>query len=101
MPRDYDEKRDFIRVSVDCELTYRLDENSLEETGLAQNLSGRGLMFIAEQELPVGDMLEVHITPETNVTPPLHAMVKIVRADKKRKGDGYEIGAIIKQVVDD
>ena len=101
MPRDYDEKRDFIRVNVDCEMTYRLDENNPEKTGMAQNLSGRGLMFMAEEELPVGEMLEVRITPKTDVTPPLHAMVKIVRADKKRKSEEYEIGAIIKQVVDD
>ena len=101
MPREYDEKRDFIRVSVDCELTYRLDEGSPEETGLAQNLSGRGLMFLAPRELPIGEMLEVRITPQTDVTPPLHAMVKIVRADKKRKSEEYEIGGIIKEVVDD
>ena len=100
MPRDYDEKRDFFRVTVDCSLTYRIEEDGAEEEGLAQNLSGRGMMFIAQQELPVGSMLEVHITPETDVTAPLHATVKVVRADKQKRGEGYEIGAIIKQVLD-
>ena len=100
MPRDYDEKRDFFRVTVDCELTYRLATAEDEERGQARNLSGRGMMFIAPRELPVDEMLEVRITPENTVTSPLHAMVKIVRVDKQRRGDGYEIGAVIKQVLD-
>ncbi len=100
MAREYDEKRDFIRVSVDCGLTFREATDADEEQGLARNLSGRGMMFIAPRELPVDEMLEVTITPETDVTPPLHAMVKVVRVDKQRRGDGFEIGAIIKQVLD-
>lgn len=100
MSRDYDEKRDFIRISVDCGLTFREKQDDAEEEGQARNLSGRGMMFIAPRELPVDEMLEVTITPENEVTPPLHAMVKVVRVDKQRRGEGFEIGAIIKQVLD-
>ena len=100
MSRDYDEKRDFIRVSVDCGLTFREKQDDVEEEGQARNLSGRGMLFIAPRELPVDEMLEVTITPENEVTPPLHAMVKVVRVDKQRRGEGFEIGAIIKQVLD-
>ena len=51
MVREYDEKRDFIRVTVDCELTYIEPHKGQEELGTAKNLSGRGLLFIAEREL--------------------------------------------------
>ena len=100
MARDYDEKRDFFRVTVDCRLTYRLGTAADEESGQARNLSGRGMMFIAPRELPMDQMVEIRITPESDVTPPLHAMVKVVRVDKQRRGNGYEIGAVIKQVLD-
>ena len=47
MPREYDEKRDFMRVSVDCLIEY-IPDNTLEErNGTVKNLSGRGMMFPA------------------------------------------------------
>lgn len=100
MPRQYDEKRDLTRVSVDCPVTFREGDSAQEETGQARNLSGRGLLFIAPRELPVDSWLEVRIAPDSEVTTPLHAQVKVVRVEQQRRGDGYEIGAIIKQVLD-
>ena len=100
MPREYDEKRDAVRVDVDCPIMFRPADNGSNEIGKVRNLSGRGMMFIAPRELPVDEMLEVTITPESDVTPPLHAMVKVVRVDRQRRGEGFEIGAIIKQVLD-
>lgn len=100
MPREFDEKRDFVRMGVQCELTYKADGVDGEEHGEARNLSGRGMMFIAEREIPVESRLEVMIRPDNTLTPPLHAMVKVVRVARQRRGEGYEIGAIIQSVLD-
>ncbi len=100
MPREFDEKRDFVRMGVQCELTYKADGVDEEERGEARNLSGRGMMFIAEREIPVESRLEVMIRPDNTLTPPLHAMVKVVRVARQRRGEGYEIGAIIQSVLD-
>ncbi len=101
MPREYDEKRDFIRVKVDCDILFKPEGAEQEETGRLANLSGRGMMFISTFEVPVESHLEVRIQSDNHVTGPLHAIVKVVRTAKQRRGDGYEIGAIITGVLDD
>lgn len=101
MPREYDEKRDFIRVDVDCEVKFTAADSPQEEIGRVANLSGRGMMIIAGRELKKNSLMEVKINPSNDLTPPLHANVKIVRVAKQRRGDGYEIGAVIQEVIDD
>lgn len=100
MPREFDEKRDFIRISVDCDLTYKAPDADEVEYGRAKNLSGRGMMFIADHAIPVDSQLEVTISPEQSLTPPLHALVKVVRVAKQRRGSGFEVGAVIQSVLD-
>lgn len=101
MPREYDEKRDFIRINVDCEMSYKQPGSSETNSGKVTNLSGRGMMFIANESLDLESVVEVRIIPEKNITPPLHANVRIVRVAKQRHGDGYETGAVIQEILDD
>jgi len=101
MPRDYDEKRDFVRVQVDSKLAYGEIENEADHEGKLKNLSGRGLMFIAGEELEKEAMVDVKVVPENNLTAPLHARVKVVRVMKQRHGEGYEIGAVIQAMLDE
>lgn len=100
MPRDYDEKRDFIRVEVDCEIHYKEVEGSDNYVGRVKNLSGRGMMFISELGVPPETVLEVRLAPENDLTQPLHAEVKVVRMAKQRHANGYEIGAVIQQILE-
>ena len=58
-------------------------------------------MFISEQGIPKETLLEVNIAPVNDLTPPLHALVRVVRMAKQRHGTGYEIGAVIQQMLDD
>ena len=101
MPREYDEKRDFIRINVDCEMTYKLPGTPDTKSGKVTNLSGRGMMFITAEALDVESVVEVRIIPEKNITPPLHANVRVVRVAKQRHGDGYETGAVIQEILED
>ena len=105
MTREYDEKRDFIRIDIDCEIVYKNSdpEGSAEEESIGQvsNLSGRGLMFISDTELEKNITLEINIKPSNILTPSLHANVKVVRVIKQRHADGFEIGAVIKEIYDD
>jgi len=102
MTREYDEKRDFIRIDIDCEVTFKkLDSTEEEMIGRVANLSGRGMMFISDTELEKNIVLEVNITPKNILTPSLHANVKVVRVIKQRHADGYEVGAVIKEIYDD
>lgn len=107
MTREYDEKRDFIRIDIDCEIVFKKSDSegsgSVEEEsiGRVSNLSGRGMMFISDTELEKNITLEVNIKPSNILTPSLHANVKVVRVVKQRHADGYEIGAVIREIYDD
>lgn len=108
--RSYDEKRDFVRVAVDSSISYGMLDNSdeditvetlLDQKALLKNLSGRGLMFIAENEVVKESLIDIKVTPSNDLTKPLHARVKIVRVIKQRHGDGYEVGGVIQSMLDD
>ncbi|MFK5915523.1 MAG: PilZ domain-containing protein [Woeseiaceae bacterium] len=102
MTREYDEKRDFIRIDIDCKITFKLlDEAAETQVGHVSNLSGRGMMFISDSELEKGSTLEIDISPKNILTPSLHANVNVVRVIKQRHSDGYEIGAVIKEIYED
>ena len=107
MTREYDEKRDYIRIDINCGILFKQVESGStnligkELTGQVANLSGRGMMFISEVELEKDSTFEISITPSNLLTPALHANVKVVRVVKQRHADGYEIGAIIKEIYDD
>ena len=101
MSRDYDEKRDYIRVNVESELYYKTDYDDEEQLGQLQNLSGRGMMFIASHPISKESIIDIRIDPVTKITPSLNAQVRVVRVIKQRHGDGYEIGAVIQVDEDD
>jgi len=98
MSREFDEKRDSIRVDVDTEVRINIDGQE-EQLGRVKNLSGRGMMFIIETELEKESTAEVYINPEIATTSSLHARVRIVRVVKQRRGTGYEIGAVIQEML--
>ena len=100
MPRDYDEKRDFIRVEIDTEILIKAPGLE-DETGRVKNLSGRGMMFISDNELEKESVVEVKINPEGHTVAPLHAHVRVVRVSKQRRGSGFEIGAVIQEMLDE
>jgi hypothetical protein len=93
----HDEKRDFIRMDVDCDITYRPADGSVVKTGRCTNLSGAGISFIADQCFDVGLAMEVSILPKTNITPPMTAFIEVVR-NVKLDDDVYEIAATIKSI---
>jgi len=101
VPREYDEKRDFVRISVDCAINFKEDDSDDFTEGRMVNLSGRGMLFTAEYGIPIDTRMEVKINPEKDITPPLHARIRVVRMEKNRKGTGYYIGAIIQEMLDD
>ena len=99
---DYTEKRSYKRVQVECNIYYKMidmDEDE-QDVGVLENISGRGLMFIAEKGVPLNAELEIRVSPGNDLTPPLHARVQVVRMEKQRRGNGYEIGAVIRETYD-
>ncbi|MFV1976525.1 MAG: PilZ domain-containing protein [Candidatus Scalindua sp.] len=101
MPLDYNEKRDFVRMHVDCPLTFKASDSNQEETGHAVNLSGRGVLFIAEREIPIDTALEITIQPAPIIpTPPLHAKSRVIRVTHRTDDKGFEIAATIEKMLE-
>jgi len=93
----HDERRDYIRMDVDCEITYKLADSSDIKTGRCTTLSGAGVSFIADESFQPGLAMEVSITPKNNITPPMTAYIEVVRSTKRDHNE-HEIAAVIKGI---
>lgn len=98
MPIDYEEKRKYIRMSIDCEISFKETHAQEYVRGRCKNLSASGLMFTADHEVQPGTVLDINITPELSVVPPLDATIEVVRVDYDSMHNDYQIAGIIKEM---
>ncbi|MGA7802656.1 MAG: PilZ domain-containing protein [Gammaproteobacteria bacterium] len=96
--RNYSEKRDFLRMGVDCPVRCTELESGEACTGRAHNLSARGIALTVARRYPPGTRLEVRIEPERSLVPPLHALVEVVRLESVSDGS-YQLGAEIREIL--
>jgi hypothetical protein len=92
--RHYDEKRDFIRMTVDCVLTLREVAGGREYAGRCVNLSSTGAMVRFDEAPALGQRLELLIEPRLALVPALNALVEVVRVLPAADG-GFEVGVSI------
>ncbi len=97
MRLDYNEKRSFNRMQVDCVVQYRLSDGGEMRQAKGQNLSGGGVQFETGEEIAVGTPLEIVISPEQKLTPPLEAEAEVVRVAPSADG-GYIVSCRFRQV---
>ncbi len=90
------EKRRFIRMSVECELVYRLPDSIRLVKGICKNLSSSGILFTAFRDIDAGVVLEVELaTLDEVITPPMRALVEVVSSRLVEAGT-YDIAAEIR-----
>ncbi|TNF37479.1 MAG: PilZ domain-containing protein [Gammaproteobacteria bacterium] len=82
MALDYSEKRNFFRMNLDCSMEYSVNGSGAKKSGVVRNLSGDGILFIADQHVAPGTEVHISITPENSVTPPLNVTVEVLRCDR-------------------
>ena len=95
--RDYDEKRDFLRMGVDCPAHVTMTATGESFQGVAKNLSSSGLLLVCDRALPVGSQLEVRLAPDQPLVPPLEAAVRVARVDGGGP-DAFEHGVEIIEI---
>ena len=88
---DYPEKRDFIRMAVECPMTFCIEGETEVHKGTARDLSASGLSVLCQKEIAEGTVLEVNIQPEKAIVPPLQATCEVVRVSSIVAGE-YELG---------
>ena len=76
---NYDEKRDFLRMPIDCSLTFSAVGEEREFRGKVINMSQNGILFTSRQRLEVGKLLTMVLTSAGADTPPMHATVRVER----------------------
>lgn len=89
---NHDEKRDFIRLGVDCQVVFN-DAGGIEHHGRCINVSGGGALFMTDAPLALGSELTLSVKADTPVVKPLDVVAKVVRVDRI---DGkFEVGVKI------
>ena len=96
--RDYDEKRNFIRMEITAPTEVEVSrENGISMAGACKNLSGGGVQVTLEEPLTEGETVSVKIASEHGHKPMLQAKAKVVRS--KPEGDKYRIGLEIEELL--
>lgn len=94
----HDEKRDFYRMAVDCPLTYRVTDTSVEGEALCRNLSAGGVLFESAAALEPGARFEFRIDPEGSLTGALQALAQVVRCEPATAEGVYLVAATIIEI---
>ena len=97
--RDYSEKRSFPRVSLDCIARYRVQGSDQVARARVRDLSGGGLSMRVEQALAPGTGLYIEIEPGRQITPPLQALVEVLRCAPSEDAAGYDLACGIREML--
>jgi len=95
--RNWDEKRDFIRMKVDTEITLAVDNSDVRVTGYCRDLSGTGMLIEVDQEVDAGTICHTNLPSNNDAFPSLDAKVKILRCIQLSENK-YQIGTEILEI---
>ena len=96
---EYMEKRDYIRMEVDC--AARIELEGLEPlSAIVKDLSATGLLMWVDSKIPPGSLGTAVILPGRNITPPLIAAIEIIRCDPlDNEPTAYAAACEIKEIL--
>lgn len=93
--REYQEKRNFIRMKVETPFIAKLNlDEGRPIKGTCHNLSGGGMLVSLSEPLELGDKLEVTVSSGHSHSPMLKALTTVRRVDSSKNQDchlGLEI----------
>ena len=93
--RSYEEKRDFVRVTVDCEVGLQPASGGQRFRANGKNLSAGGVLFHTDEQLQPGDRLEMHIEAHQALFSVLDATIEVVRVQAVEDGRTWAVGGCI------
>jgi hypothetical protein len=95
--RTYDEKRDFIRMKIDTEITLSLDKNNKHVKGICRDLSGTGMLIEVAEEVSEGSTCKTTLPSNNEAFPALDASITIIRCTEIEEGK-YQLGTEILEI---
>ncbi|KAF3978361.1 MAG: PilZ domain-containing protein [Methylococcales symbiont of Iophon sp. n. MRB-2018] len=94
--QEYDKKHDYIRMDVNCEVTYKMIDSTEIKTGRCTSLSGASVSFITDCSYDAGLAMEIKILLKNSVTP-ITAFIEVIRSTSQ-KNSSFEVAATIKSL---
>jgi len=95
---DYSEKRDFIRMTMACEMQIHDRATAHTELVHLEDLSASGMRFFSSRELAEGQTLDVTISPARDITPPMQAQITVIRCQAEADGR-FDVAAAISDIL--
>jgi hypothetical protein len=96
----YDEKRNYIRMEIDCDVTYKLADSDEVHHGRCSSISGAGVSFMSARAFEAGKAMEINVIPKNAITPSMTAFIEVIRSTLQDDGS-YEVAATIKSIKGD
>lgn len=90
------EQRSFPRIAVDCQINYKMINEASFRQGTAKNISSKGVLFITNDEIEVGTMMEIKIVPGATSVPAHGAIIEVIRVNAVKSDNKFEIAGLIK-----
>lgn len=83
---EYTEKRDFHRMEIDSTAQIQINGSGKTDEAIVKDLSSGGILLWIKQKVDPGCQLSIMLQPGTDITPPLHATVEVIRCDPLAEG---------------
>ncbi|WP_263264924.1 PilZ domain-containing protein [Pseudomonas sp. RIT-PI-S] len=87
LDQQYSEKRDFIRMTVDAEVTATARGERIQ--AICHDLSGNGIQLRAKCQWEAGDKVQVHLPSHSRELADYDATTEVVRVEEL--ADGYRL----------
>jgi c-di-GMP-binding flagellar brake protein YcgR len=97
---EFDDRREYFRITVNCEIDCRLLETDETHQARCTTLSGSGISFVTHLALQPEMELEITIQSQLPLTPPMRVHAKVIRVNRIDEKT-YEIGASTTVLQDD
>ena len=98
LSRNFSEKRSFIRMSVNCPVTYSDTDGLRKRIGTCVDLSAKGIAFQCDESFPLGAKLKVNVEPKLSISPPFSAVVKVIRVESEKTHGTYKLAGLIEEI---
>lgn len=89
--------RKFSRMNAECDMAFTHPGTGITGKANSINLSAAGILFRTHEKLSAGSSLEITVNPINTVTPPLNALIEIIRVVAVENGE-FEVAATIEGI---
>jgi hypothetical protein len=94
IPIKHNENRRFTRMKANCAMSFKRVACGTQAHALCLDISGSGILFEASEVVDVGRALEIRTFPGDRITPPITALIEVIRCTKTDDGHFRIVGVI-------